>query len=247
MIFGLGRLIPDSLKFRIRRTFIYLRFRAHTQLGRSKYLLNIYKIFGVNQKRVAKPDTQLVIEGAARTATTFTYYGILVSQGFSISIAYHIHLPAQVLRAIEWGIPVIVTIRSPRDAVASAVVREPFMPSKAYLERYFHFYQTLKPFVDKFLIVDFDEVVNNFPRLIDRLNSKFDLGYAIPDDLPQFTTEVEKYLELHHQSFGGGAHQSYLPNVAKNLAKNHVNFRTHKELESRCEEIYEYYLSRLPD
>ena len=244
MVFGLGRLIPDSIKFRLRRKILYLKFRAHTQFGRSKYIINIYKMFGVNQELVVKPDTRLVIEGAARTATTYAYYAVSVSQKFSLPIAYHIHLPAQVLKAIEWGIPVLVTIRNPTDAVASAVVREPFMPTKAYLERYFYFYQTLKPYVDKFLVVDFDEIVNDFPKVIARLNSKFDLGYTIPEHLPEFTAEVEKCVTFHHKSFGGGAHQSYLPNSAKDLAKNDVDFRAYQELLSRSEELYDFYLSR---
>jgi hypothetical protein len=222
-------------------------FRAHTHLGRSKYLLDIYKLFGANQELVVKASTQLVIEGAARTATTFAYYGMLSSQSRSLSIAYHIHLPGQVFRALKLNIPVLVTMRNPRDAVASAIVREPYMPTKAYLERYFHFYQTLKPHIDQFLVADFDEVVNNFPTIIDRLNCRYGLDFCAPTNLPRFTAEVTKYPNCHHQSYGGGVHQSYLPNAAKNSAKNQVDFRAHKELLTCCEGLYEHYLSRMAD
>lgn len=247
MIFGLGKLVPDSVKFRAWRKWKNVFFRAHTHLGRSKHLLEVYKIFRVNQELIVTPYTQLVIEGAARTATTFAYYNMLVSQPLTFSIAYHIHLPAQVIRALELKIPVLVTIRNPRDAVASAVVRENFMSTKAYLERYLIFYRTLEPRMGEFVVADFSEIVSDFPAIIKRLNSTFGCGYTIPDDLPRLNAEVAECLDRHHQCYGGGPNQSYRPNSIKKLAKAKVEFVSQQALLDRCEDIYNHYLSRLSD
>lgn len=242
MLFGLSRVIPDSAKLRIRCEWKNSVFRLHTQLGRHTSLLRLYQLLGLNQNLVVTPDTDLVIEGAARTATTFTYYGVKVTQSVPLSIAYHTHLPAQVLRALELGTPVLITIRNPRDAVASAIVREPYMCTKAYLERYFWFYQTLKPYIREFLVVDFDQVVNEFPSVLQRLNARYGCDYAIPEDLSEFNYQVRASLTQHHRSFGGGMHQSYLPNADKKAAKEKVDFHSQQALLNNCEELYRLYL-----
>lgn len=238
---------PPLIKQRIRRKLKNLGFRVHTHLGRSTFLFKIYQLLGINQDRVVTPATRLVIEGAARTATTFAYYSFLHAQPEPLRVAYHIHLPAQILKAIELRVPVLVIVRAPREAVASAVVREPYMSTKVYLERYLVLYRALEPLIGKFVVADYREVVCEFPSVIERINTRYDCDFSVPTASAQMDDTVAACLKERDYQFGGGQLQSYLPNKLKQIAKARVNFSRHQRLLDQCEGLYQRYLNRIKD
>lgn len=66
-----------------------------------------------------RKDTDLVIEGYPRSANSTTVHKFLSRQDRPLHVAHHKHHAAQILRAVQWGIPAVVLIREPRSACLS--------------------------------------------------------------------------------------------------------------------------------
>ena len=87
-------------------------------------------------------------------------------------------------RAVRLGLPTVVLIRRPADAVSSYLVRRPTLtPDDALLE-YLDFYRTAWPARDGFVVAPFDLVVSDFGAVIDRVNKRF--GTKLSDTLNGF-------------------------------------------------------------
>ncbi|MEW6059376.1 MAG: hypothetical protein AB1551_04425, partial [Actinomycetota bacterium] len=63
------------------------------------------------------PSTDLVIEGYPRSANTLAVSAISAAQPGPIRIAHHLHAPGHVIAAIRRGVPVLVLVREPEEAV----------------------------------------------------------------------------------------------------------------------------------
>src|SRR5437773_4880663 len=71
------------------------------------------------------PDTEIVIEGFPRSATSFAVAAFQMAQDHTVDIAHHTHSPSQVIEAVRRGIPTLLLVREPEDAILSHVVRRP--------------------------------------------------------------------------------------------------------------------------
>ena len=94
----------------------------HQKVG--KYPALYYPIYGrkypANYISTNK-DTQICIEGFPRSGNTYSVSAFkLANKG--IKISHHLHVPAQVLLAVQYQIPTIVVIRNPLDAVTSLLI-----------------------------------------------------------------------------------------------------------------------------
>jgi len=122
-------------------------------------------------------DTEIVIEGFPRSANTFAVAAFTFAQGRPVKIARHLHAPAQVIAAVRRGIPCIVLIRNPRDAVLSLLVRAPRVSAEQALKDYIRFYRSIAPYRDKFVVGRFEEVTTDFGELIRRVNARFGTNF----------------------------------------------------------------------
>ncbi|HEX7247504.1 MAG TPA: hypothetical protein VF351_05320, partial [Actinomycetota bacterium] len=61
------------------------------------------------------PDTQVVIDGFTRSASTFAVIAFQLAQDDHVRLAHHLHAPAQLLAATRAGLPTLMPIRPPRD------------------------------------------------------------------------------------------------------------------------------------
>ena len=130
-------------------------------------------------ERLRHPDlafqrsTELVIEGYPRSANTFAVLAFESAQRHPIRIAHHLHVSAQVIAAVRHGVPCMVIIREPEDAIVSFLLRDRTISPAIALRRYVDFYSSLIPFRSGFVVVPFQEVVTSFGTSIDRLNLTF--------------------------------------------------------------------------
>jgi hypothetical protein len=216
----------------------------HTRLGRHPILLfAIYRAFGLYAGRRVTATSELVIEGAPRSGTTFCYEAFLQVQARPVTVAYHLHLPAQVMRAVTLGVPTLVVIREPEAAVRSSLAREPYLTVAAALERYWFFYRTLEPLLGGFVVADFEEAVNRFGDVIRRVNARYGTRFAPfegknEDDV----AAVFARLDQRHRRFGGGPEASYRPDPRKELAKAAVDLSGETQRLARCRTLYERWL-----
>jgi hypothetical protein len=123
-------------------------------------------------------DTEIVIEGFPRTGSSFAVAAFRRAQGRPVRVAHHVHAPAQVMAAVRWGIPALVLIREPEDSVLSLVIRNPEIPIAQALTGYERFYQPLLSRRRRFAAATFDEVVEDFGKVIDRINERYGTGFA---------------------------------------------------------------------
>ena len=160
----------DNLKYKR----IEISFPLRSFFGR--YPLLFYSLYGLvpkNRMLSVNRNTQLVIEGFPRSANTFAVRAFNKAQPVKLRIAHHMHVPAQVIKAVHWRIPTIVLIRNPKDAVVSLVMYDPRISIDQALKCYVSFYQAIYFHRSEFVIACFEEVINNYSRVIQKLNNKF--------------------------------------------------------------------------
>jgi len=145
---------------------------------------------------VVRPGTHVAIESFPRCGSSFAVAAFrLAQEPRAVRIAHHTHMPAQVMEAARLGIPVIVLLRAPGDAVLSHVIYRPALSIEDSLRGYVRFYEPLRSVRHAFVIGMFDEVVEDFGLVIDRLNARFGTRFArfIPDrkNLERLAHEIE--------------------------------------------------------
>ncbi len=128
------------------------------------------------------PDTQVVIDGFTRSASTFAVIAFQLAQNDHVRLAHHLHAPAQLLAATRAGLPTLMPIRPPRDTVLSAAIREPTVPMSQWLRSFAEFYERVEPALDSMVVVTFETVTTDVGGSIDRLNERFGTSFARFDD-----------------------------------------------------------------
>jgi hypothetical protein len=123
-------------------------------------------------------ETQLVIEGFPRSGNTFAVVAFRKAQRREVNVAHHLHVPAQVIRAARWGIPCLVLVREPREAVTSLVLRHPEISPRRALIYYASFYKALLGYRDAFVVGTFEEVTADYGAVIKKVNRKFGTDFV---------------------------------------------------------------------
>jgi hypothetical protein len=121
-------------------------------------------------------DTELVVDGYTRSASTFAVYALQMAQQRPVRLAHHLHAPAQFIAAGNRGVPALLLIREPRGAILSQVVREPGVAMRDALAAYVRFHECLLPYRDCFVVGEFETVTHDFGSVVSRLNDRFGLG-----------------------------------------------------------------------
>ncbi len=127
--------------------------------------------------KVIGPETQLVIEGYMRSANTYVVHGFQFAQRQRVSLAHHLHAPAQLIAAVRRGVPALVLIREPEDAILSQVQWEPDVSMRAALASYVRFYRALEPYVGGLVVATFPEVTDDLGSVIRRVNARFGTSF----------------------------------------------------------------------
>jgi hypothetical protein len=128
--------------------------------------------------QVVNSHTDVVIDGYTRCGTTFAVYAFQLAQERPVSVAHHLHAPAQLIAAARRHIPALVLIRDPEGAVLSQLVLEPYVDVRDALWAYARFYTRLSPYRSEFAVGDYREVTKDFAPVIRRFNQRFATSYA---------------------------------------------------------------------
>lgn len=125
-------------------------------------------------------DTGFVMEGFPRSGNTFS------SAAFGISkttewphVAHHRHAPAQVIAAARRGVPALVLVRKPEEAILSFVIQQPRVSIRQALRAYVRFYRPLLPYRDRFVAATFDEVMTDFGAVTRKVNDRFGTTFDV--------------------------------------------------------------------
>jgi hypothetical protein len=160
--------------------------------------------------RAITAGTELVVEGFPRSGNTFAAAAIEVAQQRTVSISSHVHVPAQVKRAVRKHVPTLVVIRDPLDAVASLIVAAPHVLPRSALREYAHHYTELMACRGGVVIGTFDEVTTGLAGVIDRINARFDTHFARFEPTDANLERVRTAIEERYRRVHGG-HDRALP------------------------------------
>lgn len=146
--------------------------------------------------RLVDPLSDLVIDGFPRTASSFAVRAFHQANGTSdYKIATHIHSPAQILLGERLRIPMILTIRNPRDAVvawmtyadhfhrldSNGSVRYRRLWLQAQTWRFAKFYEATNRIPHAYVLSDFDKTTTEFSAVMAQLNDKFGCHFELFD------------------------------------------------------------------
>lgn len=149
----------------------------------------------LDKDKIISRDSDIVIEGFPRSGNTFAVVAFRLAQEQDVKIAHHLHIEAQVLMGVRWGIPVLVLIRNPLDAIASLKVRHPGLRIDHAFRAYIRFYSIIKKVADNVVFADFVETTKHFGEVIGRVNERFGTNFSVfeytPDNLEMVFREIE--------------------------------------------------------
>lgn len=144
----------------------------------------------VFQKRKVTKDTDIVIDGYPRSTNSFAVGAFRHAQSTPVEIAHHLHVPAQIVRSCELGIPTILLIRHPVDAIVSyralhregemveGESRDPLrMGFSPFFRSWIDFYETTLDHRKSVVVALFDEVIRDFGKIVERVNSKYERSF----------------------------------------------------------------------
>ena len=152
---------------------------ARRYVGRHPFLFyNFYRLKPSYRDLLVDRRTQIVIVGFPRSGNTFAVVAFQQAQRESVRVAHHLHMPAQVIRAAQWGIPILLLARKPTDAALSWVVREPGVSIRQALKHYISFYEKAAEYHDALVVGFFEEVIRDYGTVLERVNAKFGTGFS---------------------------------------------------------------------
>ncbi len=122
-------------------------------------------------------DTEIVIEGYPRSANSFSVAAFELAQGRPTRIAHHLHAPGHVIAGVRAGVPALVLIRDPEDAILEFVIVKPYLSVRQALRGYLRFYGPLLPYLERLEVGAFREVTTDLGSVIGRINRRFGTSF----------------------------------------------------------------------
>ncbi len=237
--------ISQSL-LRMRR---YLLSRVRSCLRESPtafyYVMNLSK---KHRGHLVTRRTDLVIEGYPRSANTYAVAAFQIAGHEHFSIASHAHSFTHVKRACGLGIPCLVLIRNPIDAIGSLGVRNNLEHFHHELDAYSNFYESVLPLRDRFVFVDFNDVTSRIEAVMRAVNQKYHLNLEELSNAQLAERKIFELIEAMEKVDSGTSvvRETHVarPSPARSHEKQQVlaNLRRpiyHNDL-NRCVRLYEF-------
>lgn len=170
-----------------------LRTRAGEHPVLVPLVLRLTMPAGEDQRLTA--DTGIVIEGFPRSGNSFASSAFGLATGFAIRRSSNTHLAGQVRLAVKRGLPTLILIRRPVDAVASLCVAAPYLSARAGMREWIRFYRAVESVRDKVLLATFDEVTVDFGAVMARVNERFGTDFAAFEHNAATVEAVQRQLD----------------------------------------------------
>lgn len=127
---------------------------------------------------IVDANTAILIEGFPRSANSFSVAAFDYAQPGHPRIAHHLHAPAHVDEAMRLGVPAIVLIRDPDDAVIELSIARPHVTLRQSLRTYLVFYGSLLGKREGFVVAPFPQVTTDFGAVIREVNLRFGTSFG---------------------------------------------------------------------
>jgi hypothetical protein len=148
--------------------------------------------------RFIRPDTEIVIEGFGRSASSFAVAALELAQSRPVRSAHHTHAAAQVVKAARLGLPTLLIVKRPEEVALSHMVRHPGLPAATILRAWIRFHETVAPWAGRIEVVGLDELDRDYPAIVARLNERFGTTFAVPPSTPDYADRVRREMWQRH-------------------------------------------------
>ncbi len=148
-------------------------------MGKNIFFFPIFFFIFENKwfRKIYQRNPDIVIEGYGGSANSFAVYAFESAQKRKFKIAHHLHITAQIKKSASSMKPVIIIIRRPKDAVRSLISRGYYPCAKLAFKHYYNFYSDIIKFKDNFIIVTFEQLIDDPNIMVDKLNKKFSIQF----------------------------------------------------------------------
>ncbi|MEQ8693686.1 MAG: hypothetical protein RIC89_22975 [Pseudomonadales bacterium] len=174
--------------------------------------------------RIVAADRPILIDSFPRSGSSFAYHAFIeANPDCDRRVATHQHRSSQFLIADRLGVPALVLVRGPRDAVVSLLamgIDQGFLPAlsgrgarrciASALRRYARFHERVLP-VHNLVIAGFEEVTQDFGQVISRVNTRFGTNFV------PFQHDEKRVAEMLQRLSGRKRHLA--PNVDRDWIK----------------------------
>lgn len=166
-----------------------------------------------------------VIEGYPRSANSFAAWAFMEARGTRDGLAHHMHAVAQIEAGVRRGLPVLLLIREPLQAVASAALMD---PQKGHPQRhlwdYLDFYSRTERHLGRVVVAEFRDVLGDFGAVMQRLNAHFGSDFPPYKASPENDARIRQLLQDNDRRYAraGEGLRGSLPNAAKEAAKAEI-------------------------
>lgn len=203
------------------------------------------------RQTLAGRSTAIVIEGFLRSGNTWSVAAFQIANGLDPHVGHHLHGGAHVRRAVRLGLPTVVLVREPADAVSSYLIRRPTLtPDDALLE-YLDFHRTAWPCRDGFVVAPFARAVSDFGAVTDQVNERFGTSFARFDGDPASReAALELVEEMNRRECDGEVVETHVGRPSADRERRKAEVRRLMErprtqaLLGRAEEVFAAYVAR---
>lgn len=205
------------------------------------------------RNRPARPTDEIVIDGFPRSANTFSSRAFQFANP-DVAASHHMHAPANILLAVRYGLPTVVVLRSPVDAVMSEVIRQPRKRLRRGLLEWSSFYATVLPVLDRVVVAEFSTVTSDYAAVIQAVNRRFGTNFEPYHNSPESDEAVFASIEAGARSRGksGARLETQVPRPSIERADRKAALRAELErpelrpLVDRAQTLYAQFAATAP-
>lgn len=177
------------------------RYGTKDIMGRYEVLYQLMPFIKKEPWLKVSPEYDICIEGFPRSANSF-FVSAFDLNNPDMKCAHHMHVPMQVVKAVEYGVPCVVLIRNPTDAIASVLVVDRSLSMKLAIQSYIHFYERTWPVRNAVTVADFKEATQRPDQIIEKVNQRHGTSFQMEHLNPSIEKKIFKGLREAQENLG---------------------------------------------
>ncbi len=155
------------------------RYGTKELMGRYKFLYELLPFVKREPWLKVSPTDSICIEGFPRSANSFFVAAFCLNNP-AAKCAHHMHVPMQIVKAAEYGVPCIALIRNPVDAIASVLVVDRSLSMRLAVQSYINFYERIWPVRRAITIADFKQATQHPHKVVEAVNRRYGTSFKMP-------------------------------------------------------------------
>lgn len=228
--------------FSLSKSFRILNLRLKFFL-RKFYFFRFLQKINYRTKKYATKNTQLTIDGFPRSANTYSFVAFSILNN-NINVAHHSHANSQIIFSVKEGIPTLLLIRNPIDAVISYYIYlDKEISLRILLKSWYDFYKPLVALKEKMVIGNFNDCINDFGKIINNINSFYGTEFSNKDFSQRLNEDIFNVISLSHKRRLKGIKKNRIsiPNNDRDKLKNSLKIKIINDLNDellKCQNVY---------